>query len=302
MNLRFLETFLWVARLNSFSATAERMHTTQAAVSNRIAALERELGVRLFERDLRSVRLTPEGRAALVRAEEIVRLTQEFRGQVADRETLRGRLAIGTIDSVVYAWLPPLIRRIREEYPGVELDLTVDTSLAVAGQFGRNEIDLALIMGPVLAPEVESLPLCRMPCSWYASPALELPPGRLGMTELAEHPVFAFSRGSQPHHEVLRQFAAAGAKAKTLYSLNSISTMLLLAQDGLGVTILPDVVVAGAARGRLRRLDVAVPFPPLEIHAAYNSQPRNLVAARVAQLALEVARGQCGDGEGGLPV
>ena len=63
MNLRFLETFLWVARLNSFSATADRLHTTQAAVSNRIAALERELGIRLFDRDLRSVRLTPEGRA-----------------------------------------------------------------------------------------------------------------------------------------------------------------------------------------------------------------------------------------------
>lgn len=72
MNTRFLETFLWAARLNSFSAAAERLHTTQASVSNRIAALERELGVVLFTRDVRCVNLTPAGRLALQHAEKIV--------------------------------------------------------------------------------------------------------------------------------------------------------------------------------------------------------------------------------------
>jgi DNA-binding transcriptional LysR family regulator len=297
MNLRFLETFLWVARLNSFSAAAERMNTTQAAVSNRIAGLERDLGVRLFERDLRSVRLTPDGRAALAKAEEIVRLTREFQAGVARPEALRGRLSIGTIDSVVHAWLPRLIRRIRESYPAVELDLVVDTSLTVAEQFGRNEIDLALIMGPVLAPNAESMPLCRLPCSWYASPMLDLPEGPVGFDQLAAHPVFAFSRGSPPLREVERQFAAAGAKPRTLYSLNSISTMLLLAQDGLGVTILPDSAVPPAlVPGRLRRLDVAVPFPPLEIHAAFSARPRNVLAATVALMAREEAQAALGPG------
>lgn len=301
MNLRFLETFLWVAQLSSFSAAAERLHTTQAAVSNRIAALERDLGVRLFERDLRSVRLTPEGRAALARAEEIVLLAREFRGAIGAPDALRGRLVIGAIDSVVHAWLPRLIRRIRHTHPGVELDLVVDTSLAIAGQLGRNEVDLALIMGPVIAPNVDSSPLCHLPCSWYASQGLDLPPGPLGVADLAAWPVLAFSRGSQPHQEVLRQFAAAGARARTLYSLNSISAMVLLAQDGLGVTVLPDVVVRSAvAAGRLRRLDVAVPFPPLDVHAAHSSQPRDVTAA-VAAMALEEARVSYGVGTGARP-
>lgn len=293
MNLRFLETFLWVARLNSFSATAERLHTTQAAVSNRIAALERELGIRLFDRDLRSVRLTPEGRACLTRAEEIVRLAQEFQGAVSAKDALRGRLAIGAIDSVVHTWLPALIRRIHQSYPCVELELTVDSSLTIAGQLHRNEIDLALIMGPVIAPEVESLSLCRLPCSWYAAPSMDLPPGPLGIAALAACPIFAFTRGSKPHQDVLRQLADAGAKAESVSNFNSIATMMILAADGLGLTVLPDAAAASAvAAGRLRRLEVSPPCPDIEVHAAYSNQPRNVIAAAVAAMALEEARPQ----------
>lgn len=61
MNLRFLETFVWVARLKSFRLTAEKLFTTQASVSSRIAALEADLGVKLLLRDSRGVSLTPEG-------------------------------------------------------------------------------------------------------------------------------------------------------------------------------------------------------------------------------------------------
>jgi DNA-binding transcriptional LysR family regulator len=296
MNLRFLETFLWVARLNSFSAAAERLNTTQAAISHRIAALERDLGTRLFERDLRGVRLTEAGRAALDRAGEIVRLAREFRDSVSRPEhRLQGRLTIGTIDSVVYAWLPQLIRRVGETYPAVQLDLAVDTSLGIAGQFARHEIDLALIMGPVIAPDVESRHLCHLGCSWYASPKLGLPEGRLPLAAIAAHPLFAFSRGSQPHQEVLRQLAEAGIVGSTVYNLNSILTMLVLAQDGSGIALLPDVVVpAAVAAGHLRRLDVTTRLPPLDIHAAFSSNPRNVIAAAVAAMAMQEAAALAG--------
>ena len=58
MNLRFIEAFVWVARLRSFTAAAEKLYTTQAAISARIATLEDEFGVKLFERDKRTVALT----------------------------------------------------------------------------------------------------------------------------------------------------------------------------------------------------------------------------------------------------
>src|SRR6478736_9841377 len=116
MNLRFVETFLWVARLGSFSAAAERLNTTQAAISNRIATLERDLGIRLFERDARCIRLTMLGQQAVAKAEDLVRVASEFREAVSKPGSLRGSIRIGTIDSIVHAWLPQFIDRFRDRY------------------------------------------------------------------------------------------------------------------------------------------------------------------------------------------
>lgn len=72
MNLKFLETFVWVAKLKSFRLTAEKLFTTQASISSRIAVLESELGVKLFLRDSRGVSLTPEGLKVLDYAEQMM--------------------------------------------------------------------------------------------------------------------------------------------------------------------------------------------------------------------------------------
>ena len=89
---------MWVARLKSFSLTAQKLHTTQAAVSHRIASLERELGVRLLERNVRDVSLTPQGVDALGRAERLVQLAAEFRQRMSDPKALRGTVRIGVIE------------------------------------------------------------------------------------------------------------------------------------------------------------------------------------------------------------
>jgi len=85
LNLKFLETFVWVARLAQLFARAEKLRTTQAAVLKPDRhAWERDLGVRLFERDLRNVSLTPHGQRALPQAEAIVRMVGEFERTIGD--------------------------------------------------------------------------------------------------------------------------------------------------------------------------------------------------------------------------
>lgn len=89
MNLRFIETFLWVARLGRFRAAVDRLNTTQAAISNRIASLEGELGQELFERMLGAVRLSAVGQRAIQPAEDLMRSAMEFRVAVGRPEQLR---------------------------------------------------------------------------------------------------------------------------------------------------------------------------------------------------------------------
>lgn len=290
LNLRFLETFLWAARLNSFSSTAEKLNTTQAAVSNRIATLERELGVRLFDRETRTVRLTAEGRRALARVEEIVRLAAEFREEISDRAVLKGRVRIGSADTVVYAWLPQLIRRMQEHYPSVSLDLNVDTSLKLAQQVRDGEIDIAIIMGPVAGPDICNIEVCTFESCWAASTRLDLPKQDIELADIAAYPLLTFSAGSQPHRALLALLGAAGLDQLRIYNSNSLAIMTQLLVSGVGIGALPVVQVQElVAAGKVRVLDIQPGVPSLTFHVVYQDRSDNELARVIARMAVDIA-------------
>jgi DNA-binding transcriptional LysR family regulator len=219
-----------------------------------------------------------------------VRVANEFREAVSDPGSLRGSIKIGTIDSIVHAWLPQFIERIHARYPSIAIDLNTDTTLNLAREVAERRIDLALIMGPVVAPDIINLDLCTFACTWLASPRLDLPDRPLSLAEIADQPILAYSKDSVPHHRVLRQLADAGIEDPTIYNSNSLATIIRLAQDGIGITPLPKVIVRDQlAAGTLMQLDVTPAFPPLSFHAVYSDHPDNLISAVVAQMAQEVA-------------
>ena len=145
MNVRFLETFVWLAKLRNFRLTAERLHATQAAISSRISALEQEFGVRLFDRGPRDVKLTQEGTKALAFAEQILKLTNDMLASVSDRSHVSGLLRVGVMESVVHTWLPELLRQVRDEYPNLTIELTCDTSTNLSVQLVNGNVDIAFL-------------------------------------------------------------------------------------------------------------------------------------------------------------
>mgnify|MGYP006272875213 CR=1 FL=1 len=293
MNVRFLETFLWVAKLKSFSSAAEKMRTTQAAVSSRIATLEKELGVRLFERDPRTVKLSPSGHNALKRAEEIVRLVSEFRDSIGDSASLKGTVTIGAVDTIVYTWLPTLIEQMGKRYPRVSLDLTVDTSLNIARQLQEGIVDLGILMGPVIGPDMRNLEICKFDCAWYASKNLDILPTPIELDDLVRFPILAYSKGSLPHQAIQRLLTAGGIPIEDarIYNTNSIATMIRLLLDGIGIaTLPPEVVREPLQEGLIRQIDVKATIPALHFHAVYSERPGNPIPAVIAGMAAEVAR------------
>ena len=288
MNLRFIETFLWIVRLGSFSAAAERLNTTQASISHRIATLERELGVQLFDREARNVTLTHIGQLALPKAEKIVRAVDEFREAIGTPATLKGTVSIGTIDSVVHSFLPRLMERIQSRYPGIAIDLNVDTSLNVSREIAEKKIDLAFLMGPIPGSGLINVDLGTYRCVWVANPKFDMAGRPLGLADLARHPILAFSKGSTPHQALLQQFRDAGMEPPTISNSNSLATIVRLASDGFGVAILPRAVLnSQMAHRKLRELDVTPTFPPLALHAVYPDHPDNLIISIIARMAAE---------------
>ena len=141
-----LRVFVEVCEWRSFSRAAEGLSFTQPAVSRQVAALEREVGARLFERDTRSVRLTQAGQTLLPHARAVLsRLAAAEDELDALRELRAGRLRLGSFSSANVSLLPEGIRRFAAAHPDVELVLSGADPEAHATAVEQAELDLALV-------------------------------------------------------------------------------------------------------------------------------------------------------------
>ncbi len=293
LNLKFLDTFVWVARLRSFTLAANRLNATQAAISSRIAALEADLGVKLFLRDHRKITLTPEGLKTLARAEPLLRAAQNLVDELSGAGGLRGTVRIGVIDTISYTWLVDLIRTSSTQFPLINIEITADTTLRLVNLLSAGEIDVALIMGPVLEQGYLSVELCTFACHWVASPALGLG-GHAPLDRLTQFPIVSFPKGSQPHAAISRFFEQFPRDDYVIYTANSLATIIRMTTDGIGVATIPPVVAQGElARGELELIDAQQPIPPMRLHAVYSDGPAQLLPGMIAELAHQVAHDYC---------
>ena len=173
-DFKAIETFMWVVTLGSFRGAAQKLNTTQPAISQRIAQLEREVGVKLLQRDRRMVLPTPSGRQLMVYAEKLIGLRSEMLAVVGDRSAMRGVLRLGVAETIVHTWLSQLIKSVNHAYPNLSLEIEVDITSNLRTRLLAQEIELAFLLGPLTAPGVSNRGLCDYPVGFLASPSLGL--------------------------------------------------------------------------------------------------------------------------------
>ncbi|MBT8768876.1 LysR family transcriptional regulator [Metapseudomonas boanensis] len=266
MNLKFLETFVWVARLKSFRLTAEKLFSTQASISSRIAVLEDELGVKLFVRDSRGVTLTPEGHKVLEYAEQMMDTMHALKQSIDTSSTAQGRIRIGAMDTVIHTWLSPLVSKVMEEFPAVEIELMADTARNLSEQLQKGYLDLIFQTDPLRHESVLNLELGSYPMRWIVSTGSIYHRDYASLAELASERVVTFSKHSRPHQDVLSLLHANGVVAPRLSCVNSVAAMTRLLRDGFGIGALPPALVSRPLeRGELTVLRIGPPPPDLPL-------------------------------------
>ncbi len=290
MNFKRLETFIWVATLGSFRKAAERLYTTQPAISTRIAALEEELGVQLFERESGKTLLTSKGQELLPFAEKIVFMSEQLRKRADRVALLSGILRLGVSETIVHSWLPQFFRELHKAVPNLDVEITVDVTSNLRTGLMDRSLDLAFLMGPVSEPKMENRALCSFPLMWVASPDLKLPNRRLTLEELAAWPIVTYARNTKPFAEISQKFSQLDELPARFYSSSSLAACRRLTLDGIGVSTLPLSVIADELRsGQLVKLDTTWTPSQLEFTASYPSVPFNPVAELAANLAVGVS-------------
>ena len=244
MNYKRIEAFFWVAKLRSFSKAAEQQFTTQPAISSRIANLEKELDVKLFERDGNSkVKLTPKGHELLPYAEKLVYFSKEFTNIANNATAYSGLLRLGVSETVAHSWLSIFLKQFQQDVPGVTTELTVDVSVNLSKLLLDSSIDIAFLLGPLSDPAIINHHLATVPLVWVASPELNVTHKNVTISALAEWPILTYARNTIPYNEITREFAKSSDKPARVFASTSLAVCRRLVLDGVGIAALPYAVI-----------------------------------------------------------
>lgn len=289
MNLRFVEAFYWVASLKSISRAAEKLFLTQSAMSSRIATLEEELGILLLDRRDKQFKLTIAGARFLVYAQKLLDLQREVKAEMGSGAPMAVAMRIGAIESVLHSWLIPWLEKLRLDHPGLELELTVETTPILLEQIERGTLDLVFAVLPASADGVRNHALPVMDMGFVGNPLLHKK-RNYRLDELAEMELLTFQKGSQPHVTLLDMFKQNRMEPKKVHAISSISAMVQLVQGGFGVALLPRAAVqrlTGFASLKLLTCDKKPKGLP--IHASYRTDPTSSSVETVVKSAVDFA-------------
>lgn len=260
LTLRQLRAFVAVAQTGGFTSAAARLHLTQSALSGLVQAVERELGLKLFERTTRKVTLTQAGRDLLPAAERLLaELTDAVATTRARARRARGRLALAVTPTFASTTLPRVLVRYRSDHPDVNvfvrddagpaqirqlvLDGKVDLGVAPLDRGHRDLLAVDVLMDDsMVAVCPNGHPLTRK--------------SAIAWRELAGVPCIGFPSDNavQAVNDAAAQ--SAGVQIELRYEVTSITSAMALVDAGLGVSVLPAYTrrISRAYRVEFRKL------------------------------------------------
>lgn len=241
MELRHLRYFEAVARHSHVTRAAAELHIAQPALSKQISQLEQELGVALFDRIGRNVRLTEAGEALLPHVHAILTQVEAARAEMAERVGLRrGRASVGTPPTVGTQLLPRALASFNRGYPGIELRLYEAGIQTLLGLLETGTVDVAVVTLPVNDPALTIVPLF--------SEDLMIAVGRehrlahhtnVTMTELQNEAWLLSPENYELRDATLSACRQAGFTPRIVLDGGEMDTLLRLVAAGMGIALIP---------------------------------------------------------------
>ena len=242
-----IQAFVTVIDAGSFTTASERLGMTQSAVSHAVAALEKELQVSLLERDRRGIFLTEIGKHVLVQARIILNSTEQIRQETAAAigfET--GKVRLGSFPSVSARFLPGLLRQFQQRYPGIEVVLFEGTDDEVQEWIYAHTVDIGVVTLPVERLETISIAQDRFVAVVADShPLAKQQP--IHIRQLAPEPFIMSKSGCEP--VINRMFQQSKVTPKIQYEVIDLRTIFAMVQQGIGVTIVPEMALPADLAG-----------------------------------------------------
>ncbi|TCM18786.1 LysR family transcriptional regulator [Novosphingobium sp. PhB165] len=283
-----LETLMWIDRLGTFAGAAQRLNTTQPAISARVREIEEQLGVPLFQRDGRRMVLTARGRRLVEAAEPLRQGLEQALLEASDFAGATGSVRIGSGEIAAASCLPGFIAAIERERPGVTMEIELDLTARLLQQLLAGTRDIVFLAGPVASPGIRTAPIGAVELVWAASPAVAAAGGFAQPL-----PVWSLPDHSPLHAVTMAAFETGGPVPRSFNTCNNVRKLIEIVACGQGAAVLPEIMVRGElGAGTLVEI---LPRPARRIHfeAAIRTREREAVVLdlfeRAARLTIDSA-------------
>jgi DNA-binding transcriptional LysR family regulator len=254
-----LETLIWIARLGTFRAAADRLNTTQPGISARVREIEGQLGVELFRREGRGVTLTVRGRQLVQDCEPLLAGFERALLEAGNYRGATGVVRIVSGEIAAASCLPEFTKGLMVDLPGVTLQIDLDLTGRMIQQVIAGTRDVAFLAGPIVSPGLRTAPIGEVSLAWLASPGIG------ANTKLRSGiPIWSVGEHS-PMHQMTRE-----GLNRTEFPARAINTCSIVACGG-GAAVFPITMAQRyLADGRLVELQPHLRFS-IEFEAAVRS-------------------------------
>lgn len=290
MNLTFkqLEAFLFSVKLRSFSAAANKLHTTQSAISKRMAELEHVMGLTLLHRTPTGLEMTQSGQRLLPLAEESQRLRGRIVAEMSTDSTLKGNFRLGATELIAMTWLTDFIRKIQVQHPALVIEPVIDAGLSLFQGLEANKIDLVIIPGTYWGANYLTVKVGQVDDYWMASPSIDLPDRPLRPEEFVNYPILEQSTGAAKNRYYESWLAEHGFRFNKVLATNSTTVLRQLAVGGFGIAQMAlDYVRPDIEAGLLRIVRCDPMPPPMVYSAVYRKDNFSQALEGIIQMAVE---------------
>lgn len=252
MDVRQLEMFKAVAETGSFTQAARKLHVSQSAISRQVKLLEDELQGMLLHRGARTVTLTHAGELLLRMAIRVQQDMAEVISQISETHELRrGTLTLAGGMTVCMLILPRLLRKYRSLYKHVDLRVVSGSSEEVAGMLRNHEVDLALLTLPIVARDLEVLPVLKEELVVVTAPGHPLSRSRVvDAAELGRYPLIVYEPGSNTRKVIDAFFMEHNIPMEIAMETENVEIIKAMVAAGLGITLVPYMAIAREAKQR----------------------------------------------------
>lgn len=287
LTFKQIDALYWTATLGSFSSAAEKLHTTQSAITKRIKELEAYFQVEVFNRSSKKVQLTSKGEEIYQLAQELIYKRDSVLHKLRGTTTYTGTIRLGITEITSLTWLPKFIRKLNSVFPNLTIVPKLGMGMELQQGLSKGKLDIAILSEHPRAAFLEYKPLCSLPMAWVGSRLFLSEQKEYSAKELAKFPIIRQTEESSLN-SVYEEWFGGYRSENNIFTLNSLFAMMGLVTANFGIACVPvDFFLPLIQANKLIVAKIKRPVPTPVYSVAYHRHSAPLFVEEIYQVAKE---------------